>query len=310
MIQTRKDAFRLDAPESAFFKRQLEYVKARTYDIKYKDLKATLFIPVSSEAPSGATEITYRQYTKYGLAKIIADYAHDFPRVELLGEEFSVKIKDLGASYDYNIKEIRKAMLAGVDITSKKAAIARRAIEELINKLAWFGDTTHNVQGLLNYPGITEFTIPATGTGASKLWSTKTPDQILVDLNGIRDAITVPTAGKEMPTRLLLPLAKLNLLKNTRVGSTSDKTIYQFWTENNPGIALDWLQELEGYGAGGTDRMIAYPQDDMHLTLEIPVLFEQLEEQHEGMTYVIPVHAECAGVIVYYPQSVAFADGF
>ena len=37
---------RLDAIATAFFNRQLEYVKSKTYDIKYKSLKAKIFIQI------------------------------------------------------------------------------------------------------------------------------------------------------------------------------------------------------------------------------------------------------------------------
>lgn len=305
----RKDAFRLDTNETVFFKRQLEYVKGRAYDEKYKTLKAFDLLPVSAEAPSGATEITWRSFKQYGMAKVIADYAHDFPRVDVFGEENTVKIKDIGDSYGYSIKEIRRAMLAGFDLESKRAMAARRAIDEKINSLAWNGDATNNIQGFLDYPGITEYTVPSTGTGTTKTWSTKTADQILTDLNGIVNAIVVGTNGIERPTTIILPITQYNLLKNTRIGSTSDKTIWQFFTENNPDIRIDWLTELAGAGTGTTDRFMAYVNDDMHVTLEIPVAFEQHEEDHKGLEYTIPCTAECAGVIVYYPAAVAFGDG-
>jgi len=304
-----KDKMRLDDNETVFFKRQLEYIKARTYDTKYKDLKAFSLIPISAEAPSGATEITWRSFSKYGLAKIIADYAYDFPRVDVFGEENTVKIKDIGVSYGYSIKEIRRAMLAGFDLEARRASVARRAVEEKMNALAWSGDDSHNIQGFLDYPGITEYAVPATGTGSSKEWADKTADQILTDLNGIVSAITEGTSGKERPNMILMPLGQYNLIRNTRVGSYSDKTIFQFFTENNPDITVDWLTELDEAGAGGTDRFMAYTRDEEHLTLEIPLMFEQFEPQQKGMEYEVPCYGEFAGVIVYYPLSVAYGDG-
>jgi len=305
----KKDSLNLDANESVFFARELEYVKGRTYDEKYKLLKAFSLIPVSGEAPSGATEITWRSFKLYGMAKVIADYAHDFPRVDVFGEENTIKIKDLGVAYGYSIKEIRKAMMAGVPLDAKRALAARRAIDEKINSLAWSGDSTYNIQGFLGYPGITEYTVPATGTGVTKTWSTKTADQILVDLNGIVNAIVEGTNGIERPNTILMPIAQYNLIRNTRIGSTSDKTIYQFFAENNPDIMIDWLTELKTAGSGSTAQFVAYSRDPEHLSLEVPVAFEQFEADKKGMDYEIPCHAETAGIIVYYPASVCFGDG-
>ena len=82
---------RLDATETVFFKRQLEYVKSKTYDKKYKNLKSSTLIPISTEAPSGADFIVWYSFSKAGVAKIISDYANDFPRVDVYAEENQIK---------------------------------------------------------------------------------------------------------------------------------------------------------------------------------------------------------------------------
>lgn len=304
-----QNSYHLDDNETVFFKRQLEYVKSRTYDEKYKDLKAFDLFPISGEVPSGATEITWRSFKQYGLAKVIADYAHDFPRVDVFGEENTIKIKDLGDSYGYSIKEIRRAMLVGFELESRRAGVARRAIEEKMNTLALSGSTTDNINGFIDYPGITSYTVPNNAGGTSKTWANKTATEILTDLNGIVTAIVEGTSGKERPNVILLPIAQYDLIRNTRVGTYSDRTIYQFFTENNPNISIEWLNELDGAGSGSTDRFMAYSRDPNHLTLEIPMMFEQFEEEKKGMEYEIPCHAEFAGVIVYYPLAVAYGDG-
>jgi hypothetical protein len=38
-------------------------------------------------------------------------------------------------------------------------------------------------------------------------------------------------------------------------------------------------------------------------------MFEQFDPIQKGMEYEIPCHAETAGVIVYYPLSIAYGDG-
>ena len=305
----KKAIDRLDATDAVFFKRQLEFVKAGTYDEKLADLKYAQFLPVSAEAPGGATEITWRSFHGYGFAKIIADYAHDFPRVDIGGEEHTVKIKDIGSSYAYNIREIQRAAMAGVPLEQRRAAMARRAIEEKLNTIAWSGDSTANIQGFIDYPGITEYTVPATGTGTTKTWSTKTAAQILVDLFGIVNAVVEGTQGKEVPDTILMPLSNLNLIRQLQNSTASDVTVYKFFMDNNPGVTIDWVKELATAGAGGTGQMIAYKKDANHVTFELPLSFEQLEEEKKGMEYVVPCWASVGGVIVYYPSSVCKADG-
>lgn len=304
-----KDIMKLDAGESAFFKRQLEYIKSRTYDVKYKNLKAKTLLPISSEAPAGADYIIWYSFDKVGQAKIIADYANDFPRVDVYATENQSKVKSLGDSYGYAIREIRRAQMAGVNLNDRRANTARRAIEELIDDLAWNGDSNFNIQGFLDYPGITEYTVPADGTGSTKTWSTKTPDQIIRDLTGMRTAVSVPTKGREEINTILLPRTQFELIKNTRMTDGNSKTIFTFFMDNNPGITIEVLDLLASAGAGSTDRMMGYVRDPNNLTLELPQPFEQLEADKKGMEYIIPCHAEHGGVIIYYPQSVVYGDG-
>ena len=299
---------RLDAGESAFFLRQLEYIKARTYDQKLKTLKAKTLIPVSTEANPAAENITYRRFDAVGVAKIIADYAQDFPRADVYGTEQTIKIHGMGSAYGYNIMEIRRAAMAGLSLQQRKANAARRAIEEKSDSIAWTGDSEYNIQGFIDYPSISEYTVPNPGSGTE--WINKSALEILADLNGIVFGVIDSTNGVEAPDTMLMPIAQYNLISGTPIGDNADKTIKMFFLENNGYIkTIEWVTELKGAGAGGTDRFMVYPRDEEHITLEIPQMFEQFPPQQKGMEFEIMCHERTGGVIMYYPQSVAYGDG-
>ena len=301
---------RLDSNESAFFDRELAFVKSKTYDAKLAELKGLMLIPISTEAGAGVNEIVYQQYRGVGFAKVIADYAKDFPRVDVYGEEKSVKVKGIGDSYGYSIKEIRASQRAGKNLDQRRAMTARRAHDEQMNKMALKSDPINGTNGLLDYAGITEVTLQADGTGTSKAWRNKTADQIVRDINDMVDAVMEPTSAREVPDTLLLPIAQFNDISTRRIGEAGEKTLMKYILENSPYIKrIEWLSELKGVGAGNTDRAMVGRFDEEHLTLEIPQPFEQFEPQQEGMEFTIPCHSECAGVIVYYPLAFAFADG-
>lgn len=309
-MSDKQTPYRLDAGEGVFFARELEYVKSKTYDTKQKLLKALQLIPISTEGGNGITEITYQKYTGVGFAKVIADYAKDFPRVDVYGEEVTVKVKGIGTSYGYSIKEIRSSQRSGKQLDARRAAMAKRANDQKVNSIAFSGDTKTGLNGLISYPGITEATIPADGTGSSKLWSTKTPDQIVRDVTNMVNAVMVTTNGVEAPDTMLLPLEQYNHIANTKMSTNSDLTILSYILKNSPVLkVIEWVVELDGAGASSTDRVMVYTRDEDHLTLEIPQPFEQFEAQKDGMEFKIPCHSETAGVIVYYPLAVAYGDG-
>jgi hypothetical protein len=302
--------FRLDRGESAYFARELEHIKSQTYDAKPKELKALTLIPISVEAGPAASQITFRRYTGVGIAKIISDYAHDFPRVDVYGEEESVKVHSIGDSYGYNLMEIRQAALTpGKNLETRRALTARRAHDEKVNELALKGAAENHIQGFLDYPGMTEAVIPADGTGGSARFRDKDEDKILRDLNILTDGVILPTYGREVPDTLLVSRAVYNFLANKRLGD-NETTLLKYILSNNPDLKrVEWLNELGGAGAGGTDRAIVGKFDEEHLTLELPQPFEQFDPIQKGMEFEIPCHSRCAGVIVYYPMAFAYADG-
>jgi hypothetical protein len=52
---------RFDSKFTSALERQLEFIKAQTYDIVYPELKARTLIPVDNSVDPGAETITYRQ---------------------------------------------------------------------------------------------------------------------------------------------------------------------------------------------------------------------------------------------------------
>lgn len=307
MSNVVNDPTRLDANEQILFKRQTEYIKTKTYDKKYENLKAKQLIPVSTEAPSGTEYITWRSYSKIGQARIIQDYATDFPRVDVYGVENSAKVYGQGASFGYSIVEIRRAQRAGIALDTRRAEASRRAIEEKQDKLAWEGDSNFGIQGFLDYPGITEATL-TTGT-AGNTWLLKTPDEIIADLTALKNAVSVPTKGVEEINQILLPRDRYNVLADKRMTDGDTTTILEFFKKNNAGIMIDVLDRLDTYGDSSTHRMIGYVKDPDHLVQEIPQMYEMFDPQAKGMTFEVVCHSEFGGVSVYYPQSVAYMDG-
>jgi hypothetical protein len=303
------DAMNLDANESAFFKRELEVVKAKSYDVKWAPNKALALLPVDSSAGPAATEITYRSYTRVGLAKMVADYATDFPRVDVYGTETSVKPHDIGASYGYSIQEIRRAQMTGFPLETRRADAARRAIEDKINTIAFSGDTATNLVGFLSCTGATEFTL-ASGTGGYT-WATKTADEILADMNGLVYAVVAATNGVEIPDTMLLPLAQYNQIGTKRLGTYSDTTVLDYFLKTNQYVKrIEWLNELKtGDDTGLTTRAIVFKNDAEHLELVLPVPFEQFEAEKKGLAYTIPCMARIGGVVQHYPLATAFVDG-
>lgn len=312
---------RLDANETAFFNRQLEHIKASTYDVKYPQLKAASgeIFSIDTSASNGDDVITYRQYDQIGMAKIISDYADDLPRSDVKGKEFSSKVRSLGSSYGYSVQEIRRASKSGVPLQDRQARAARRSIDQLIDSIAWKGDEDSGLIGLLNNPNITAATAPTGATTSNVRWiggSPKNPLEILEDMNKIvRDMISI-TKGVEAPDTILLPVEHWSKIRTTPLQTGSDTTIFDFFMMNNPSVRrVEWVNELAGVvdlpsgAAGPKDVMIALNTEPDTMVLEIPQPFEQFDPEQRNLEFVVNTHARCGGLTIYYPLAVSVFEG-
>lgn len=301
---------REDAGESVFFARQLEYVRSKTYDVEYVGLSAMTLFPIDTSVPAGAKTITWRQWDGVGSAKIIANYADDLPRVDVQALEMTTPIRSIGDSYGYDVQEIRSAQFAGISLDAKRATQARKIIDQKFNQLAWYGDAVSGLPGFLTNANIPAVVLAADGTGSSKLWSTKTPDQKIRDMNAVVNSVFTVTKGVHTANELWMPLAQYADIASTPRSSTSDTTILDFFLKSNPFItAVKPVFELTGAGAGGLDRMIAAENSSENYQMNITMPFMQHPPQPRNLYFEVPCEARFGGVTIERPLAFAYADG-
>lgn len=304
--------YREDAGETALFSQQLLYVFTKTYDIEYPALKARTLIPVNYEVGQGAETHRYYQFDSKGVAKLIDNYATDFPSAEVQGVQFASNVVGLGSSYQYSIQDLRAASMAKIDISAKKATAARGLIETRLDILAALGDSATKIDGFLKDRAGTRVGSAVTkGSQASgTTWTTATNDEILADLLALTKSVFVNTKGIHTANQLLLGTAGYTKIAYNRFNTFSDKSIMQYALENIPGLqAITHWPRLDTAGASSKETIVAYDRNPDVLELIIPQEFEQFPPQPEGLAFKINCHMRCGGVSVRYPLGISYMDG-
>jgi len=297
----------LDANEGVFYARELEHIKARTYDKKYPALTYRELIPISMEGGEGITSITYESYDRVGMAKLINAYAADLPRSDIKVQQTTVPVKRAADSFAFTIDEIKAASRTGRPLPQKRANASRQAIEELFNSIAWYGNADAGLEGVFSHPNIPRANAP-TGT-----WSGATAAEILADVNAGFSQVHVDTLGVERANKLLLPLAQWDLIMTTPLGTNYDRTVAKFIVENSPYISsledIKAVNELAGAGTAGVDVALYYDPDPDKLQFEIPEDINFLEEEKKALERVTPVTATTGGLNVDDPPSMLIQEG-
>lgn len=298
----------LDAGETVFFARQLEFIKAKSYDVIYPEFMALSLIPISFEAGSGAETITYRQYDEVGMAKISANYADDLPRSDVKGLEFTAKVRSIVTSYGYSIQDIRRGVMSGIPLEQRKANSARKSNDQLVNQIAWYGDEAHGLQGLLFATNVTKGAL----TTGDWLNAGRTADQIIADVNNMLSAIQSVSKGTESAKRLLIPVEEYAKISSMPRSTTLDTTVLEYLKKVWPEVEFIRVPEM-GFltknpvtgAVAATKVIVAYDPSPDKLQMEIPQPYEQFPAQERNLEFVVPCHSRHGGVSIYYPKSIS-----
>ena len=286
-----------------FLARELETILARAFEVEYADIKYSTVIPVSSEVGTGADSFTYRVFDKQGSMKVIGDKAQDLPRADVLRKEVTHPVRSLGASFAYTVQETRAAsMVPGMNLEQRRANAVRRAYEEKVQEIAYFGDAPSGMKGFFNNNQVDKL-VPDHWFDTADI----TTDEMLQLLNEPATRLVQNSNMKEMPNTMLVPYNAYRIISTTPRSSTSDTTVMEFFLRTNPMItAIEPINELEASKSGGAlskDRIITYDRSPDKLQLHIPQPLEFLPPLRQSLEFSVAAHARIGGLALYYPKS-------
>lgn len=295
---------------------QTTHVEAGVYRIKYADIQYPMLVPVDRSANPWATSVSYFSMDGVGKARWASGKAFDIPMVGMKQEKFETPVYLSAIGYDYGLEEVEQAKMLGINLGNEKAMVARRVSEEFIDGVALNGDSEKNFQGLFNYSGVPVAAAPTTGTGSSATWRSKTPDQIIAEFNGHVIGTFTATNTVSMADTVILPWDTYLYLASTPRASGSDLSILAWLLANNvftartrKPLAIFGVRGLETAGSGGVGRVIAYRRSPEVLKLHLPMPFQFLPVQMQGLSYVIPGIFRLGGLDIRLPNEVRYLDG-
>jgi len=334
-----EDANRVDAAGTAFILRSLTEVLARTYDVKFPELTARKIIPIMTSVDPGAELYAWQQRNFNTAAKIIDDYAADMPTPEVVTQEFSSRLFSLGTSYQYSTQDVRRARLAGVPLETTKALSARRAIENAVEQIAYFGvrsipgggsqslkyapvlaalqKTPSGATDPLAAYGLTNFPNLNIQVGTNNWTNPNTPlSAIIADWTAMQNAIFVTTKGIHRPDTVVFPLSLWAVLaQQPRSLTFTSDTLLNYMVGISPfikNVFFSNMLETAGYKQDGSTigpSILMFERNEENAQLVIPLEFEQLPPQLVNYVVKVPCHMRIGGLRVSYPGAFVRWDG-
>lgn len=264
----------------------------------YPEIRYPMMIPVDTSANPFAASVTFFSQDSVGKAKFINGKGDDIPLVNVTGTKFEQTINMAGVGYSFSLEEIGAAQMLGQNLSADGADAARLAYEQLVDEVAFVGNTTLGVQGLFNTTGIT--TIAAGATFAAS-----TPDAVLAIINNALTAIESGSLGIEIADTIVLPLAVAGTMER-RLGDGSDTTILDFIMRANRYTRRTGLPLTVEFSHRLTTTMVVYRRDPSVLKLHMPMPLQfippqmvNLEVKVLGMFRFAPVNIRRPGAMRY-----------
>lgn len=305
------------SPQAAlgFLVSQVSHIEATVWARRYPAITYSEFVPVDMSANPWAATVSYYSMDMVGSAKWGSGLGNDFPFAETEAAKHETGVHMALIGYKYNLEEINQARMLGRSLPDERASAARRAYEEHVQRVAYFGDVAKGFKGLVNYTGIAIVAAP-NGALLSPLWTSKTPNEILADINGIVAAIYIGSNTSEMADTVLLPLAAFSHISVTPVSGNTTMTILEYIRQNNIYTAttgrplnIRAMWELDTAGAGATKRAVAYSKDPEILKLHLPQPLDFLAPQQHLMDFIVPGYFRLGGLDVRRPGAMRYLDG-
>jgi hypothetical protein len=300
----------------AFLVSQTTYIEAEVYRTQYPDIIYPQLVPIDTSAMEWAKSVTYFSVDKVGKADWLSSASTELPLADINRNKFEQTIEMAAIGYRYNLEEVGQAMMIpGLNLTSERAEAAVRAYEEFMDKLARFGSTAKNFTGLFNNTNIPQSNAIADGTGSSSLWSTKTADQMIRDVQASVTNVYQSSLTVEMADTVLLPITQYQLLADTRIPNTAISALdylkkYNVYTSTTgQELMIRGVLNLDTAGVGGTARMMTYRRDPRVLKLHVPMIHKFLPVWQTGpITFDIPGIFRVGGVEVRRPGACRYTD--
>lgn len=229
----------------------------------------------------------------------------------------------------YTIFELEAAARTGRPIDQQKIDVVQTKYQMDADEQAYVGDSTiYNngalgVGGLLNSPQVTNFSAVPNGAAAATQWTTKTPAEILADINAMLFSAWAASGYKVMPKKIGLPPSQFGYIATQIISvAAGNISILKYVAENNI-VTASKKGELEfvpmkwavGAGVGGTigtagtvDRMVAYTQEKKYVRFPLTPM-QRTPIQYDSIYQKFSYYCRLGVVEFPYPETVAYRDG-
>lgn len=312
------DNMQLDAQAAfGFLVPQFYNLETTVYEVRYPEFDYASIVPVVTEGNAWAAGTVFYTSDQTGAAQWQGGGAFDIPYADIQRTQLTAPFYMAAIGYEWNLEEVNRARMTGIDIGADKARAARRAAEQFLWQLATTGNTEKNMTGLFNDANVSAADVAANGSGNVTWWYDKTPAQILKDINDGISGVYSSSNETEMANTVIMPTAIRDYLASTQLSSGSDETILSYLLKNNSYTAetdqpllVRANRALATADPGGDGRVVIYRRAPDVVRFHLPMPHQFLPPfQKASMVWEVAGIMRAGGTEVRLPGAIRYLDG-
>lgn len=293
---------------AAFVASQTTIINRQANETVFPEIVYPQLIPVVNEGNPFAQSVTFVSTTQAGRAGWIHGDADDVPMADAALAAEIKPIYTAGIGYGFGWEEIQVAQQLGYALDSLRAVAARRAYEQMVNRIAFDGDAEKGFKGvsdmsIWNASGLTLVNWSDFGGVSDQDVMTNINDLLMATAN----AGSVPTADT-----LLVPTAYFTALYS-RYNPGSRESLLNYARQNNEYTAqtqrpltIRAVAALNGSNGSTGNKVIAYRRAPDVLVLHMPMPHRFLPVYQAGpLRFEVPGVFRLGGLNVRRPEDTA-----
>jgi hypothetical protein len=271
----------------------------------------------------GWVDFTSNFFVDYGTAaneedSIIGTNTNDIPTSQAAVSKDVFKVWTFAEALKYSYIDMQKSNKVGRDLKKILDGGLRLNYNKMLDKNTYKGITKLGTYGLVNNPNVGSQLAANNAAGTSRLWKDKSGQEILDDVNTLAEAIFAACEydPSGIPNQLLIPVEDMIYISRpmTVAGCNS---ILEYIKENyfglNYGVQLviKGRRWCTGAGAGSTNRMVMYKNDEDVVVTDItvplmPVMTQFVPTQ---LSYLTPYVSQVGEAKFLRLQPIRYMDG-
>ena len=295
--------------QTAFFEEELTKIISEVERVEYGNKIARSILPFDAKASRGSQALKQYVLDRVGYMRLKEKVSDKVELVDISKSAVYLPLFISESGFQYDIDEIAAAQEANTSLDSEKVSSVLETYEELINKTAFVGQADIGLTGLANNANVD------INTDLGATFATATSEQRVAFFTGLCNDIYTGSKNTVRPNTLVIPsdeYVAMGAKTYANSGVVTEKSELDMLQLRLNGmyqnVTIVSSLELEGQGAAGVQRAVAYDNNPRVLYFEETLPIEYQPIQRDNNIFKVPTFAKVGGVFIRRPYGIQYGD--